>query len=198
MKTPSVRHFAAVALATSCLLAVSTPASALTTYDPCTSSSKTDETNAANEAFENLKKVNEQETQAKSNLKRQLSCLDVLMNTSYSISLPSLSSILDSIIQKVINLVCSQVNQVVNEVTGQVNQSVRFPGIPGIPGTGASGGIYVGGGSSGGNVTVGGQPVSTPGINGSGPQFQTANPGAAQAAKESWMDRVARTVKNAF
>lgn len=156
-----------VAIAMGVFFFFSTQSFALVSYgdsELCTTEAKDEELQAAVEAYEQRKIANEEETRALSNLKRDLSCLDVLMNTDYSIALPSLSSIMAAIQKQITDLVCSQANKVVDEVTGQVNETVNFPGIEGIPGTGARGDIYVGRGNgrNNGNITIGGERVEVP------------------------------------
>ena len=125
------------------------------------------------------------------------SCIDRLkdLSVSGSLGIPTIDSVLNGILGAVGNAVCGQVNGVLNEASRTVNQSISYPGIPGVSGTGTTGSIYVGGA---GGVNVNGQTVSTPSFNGgAGPQFQTASPQPVPK-QPSFLERVTSTIRNAF
>ena len=128
------------------------------------------------------------------------SCIDRIKKFKVSVALgiPTEESVEEGVMNFIGNKVCTQVNKVMNQATAKINKSISFPGIPGVSGTGTTGSIYVGGA---GGVNVNGQPVSTPGINGaSRPQFQTANPQAAQQSQPqpTVFERLTRSIRNAF
>jgi hypothetical protein len=201
------KHILAVAIALSGL--VWQPAFALVEVNDCDPKVAEELVRDSNAALEEAKKTNQALGDAMLNLPRStnrgafggaFSCIDRLkdLSVSGSLGIPTIGSILDGILGAVGNAVCGQVNGVLNEASRTVNQSISFPGIPGVSGTGTTGSIYVGGA---GGVNVNGQPVSTPGINGaSRPQFQTANPQAAQQSQPqpTVFERLTRSIRNAF
>lgn len=195
----------AAAIALSCL--TWQPAFALVEVNDCDPQVAAQLVRDSNDALEEAKKINQNLGDAMRNipspsnrgaLSGAFSCIDRLKNLSISglLGIPSIDSVLNGILGMVGNAVCGQVNGVLNEVSRTVNQSIHFPGIPGVSGTGATGSIYVGGP---GGVTVNGQPVSIPGISGaSRPQFQTANPQAAQQPQPTVFERLTSSIRNAF
>ena len=201
------KHILAVAIALSGM--AWQPAFALVEVNDCDPQVADQLLSDSNAALEEAKKTNQalgdamQDIPSPANegeLAGAFSCIDRIKKFKVSVALgiPTEESVEEGVMNFIGNKVCTQVNKVMNQATAKINKSISFPGIPGVSGTGTTGSIYVGGA---GGVNVNGQPVSTPGINGaSRPQFQTANPQAAQQSQPqpTVFERLTRSIRNAF
>ena len=197
------KHILAVAIALSGM--AWQPAFALVEVNDCDPQVADQLLSDSNAALEEAKKTNQALGDAMRNIpspsnRGAFSCIDRIKKFKVSVALgiPTEESVEEGVMNFIGNKVCTQVNKVMNQATAKINKSISFPGIPGVSGTGTTGSIYVGGA---GGVNVNGQPVSTPGINGaSRPQFQTANPQAAQQSQPqpTVFERLTRSIRNAF
>lgn len=179
-------------------------------------------TNDANEAMAGAKLRNAEMNQAMNAIDKQTqqkisSCWGALKNMGLTgaAGLPNLAQVIANIVNGIDSACAGAVNGVTSGINSQVNQmtgGMRFPGVPGIPGTNVSPSIYVGNTGNGGfnfmsqgtnaynnyvnpapSTGGGGVTPSAPAAGAGGSVFQTTS-----QPTSPWYSKALNSIKNAF